>query len=1807
MKKILLSWFLLLTFFVSNAQVPKPTKINPAVCGTVLNTSTGDIGAGKTKPAASGYRFRFTRGTIVQTRDEVGGNVQISRLPDYAYNTKYTVDVSVLHEGVWGAYGVACEVTTSAPFTQLALNVCGTVLNEDGDIHADMAPYAAAYRFRIKNGDNEQFLESETVNAKLSDLSDYAGNTTYTIDVAVKVDDEWSDYGVACNVKTRAVPPKISADVCGKTLEDMNSIIYADHVDQATAYRFRLTQGGHEQILEIEEDSFRMVHLSSYAYNTTYSIDVAVKVDDMWSDYGPACSVSTPAPITKIAADLCGATLEYIYSDIRSDEPPLATAYRFRVTQDGHEQIIDREMANFRLTDLESYTYNTTYSIEVAVQVNDVWSEYGQACNVTTPAAVALISAESCGSTLGDINSEVYADHVAQATMYRFRIRQGGHEQTYDTEEEVFRFIHFSAYAYNTTYTVDVAVQVNDVWSDYGPTCEVTTPGPVSQLTAEFCGKTLERINSAILSDQPPLVSGYRFRIRQGGREQFYENLTPVFLLSHLEYYAYNTTYSVDVSVKVGDVWSDYGPSCEVTTPEAPEVTVSSVGVPANGTYTSGQNLDFTVNFSRTVLVNTAGGTPQIPLTVGDQAVYADYISGSGDASLVFRYTVQSGHLDIDGIQTSSAIQLNGATIEGRLDHMSATLTLNNVAALTDVKVGVIPVATATPASATICSGTATNVALTSVPTGASFVWTAATASGTVNGALASSGTSIIQTLTGNGIINYTVTPTLNGIIGSPVTVAVTVSQVKVTPSQTDVSCYGESNGSATVNVTGGRGAYTYAWSPSGGSAATASGLVAGTYTVTVKDANLCQTTQSFIITGPSAALSASISGNNVTAAGAGNGSATVVPSGGTAPYTYSWSPSGGIAATATGLSAGVYTVTVTDFNGCQTTKSVTVYEPSTLSGFAAINKTYGAAPFALTAPTSNSTGAVTYSSNNNSVATILGSQVTITGAGQATITATQAASGNYLQNTISLTLTIAKKALTVVNTSRNKVYGQVLTNTDFTGSISGLENNDVITVTRGSVGAGSNATVATYAIIGTLADPGSKLGNYTVSNAEGQLKVTPKALAVINDDRDKVYGQAFSNIDFTGHITGIENNDNITVTRSSTGSVATATVAAGPYPIVATLVDPSSKLGNYTVSNPNGQLRVIPKALTVTNTNRSKAYGQVLTNTDFSGTITGLVNNDNITVTRNSAGSVATATVAAGPYPIIGTLVDPSSKLGNYTISNPNGELMVTAKTLTVVNTSRSKVYGQLLSNTDFTGSISGVEPGDNITVTRSSTGASATATVAGSPYPIVATIVDPAGKLGNYVLSNTIGQLTVNRKGLLITAEDKERFAGAANPAFTASYSGFENNETAAVLTSPVAFNTDATVNSVPGNYDIIASGAVAANYNISYQKGKLTVKAGAPTDIVLAATSLYENRPAGTSAGTLSSSSLDPSATFTYSLVTGTGSTDNASFSIDGNTVKTTSVLDYEQKQSFSIRVKSTTQFGLSLEKAISINLQDVNEVPTLAAITDQSICYTSAQQTIALTGISGGPETAQTTTLGVSSSNDNLFESLSVIKAGANAGTLTYKLKAGAAGSATVMVVVQDNGGTANTGTDSFGRTFTVTANALPVATISSDLGTSISRGETIKLTATGGVSYVWSSASGVISGQNTAVLTVRPDKETTYTVTTTNASGCSSSQSITIMVKEEFAKIEGTNIMSPNGDGKNDYWVIKNIDLYPTATVKIFDRAGRVIYQKTGYDNSWDARLDGNPLAEGTYFYVIDFGRERRNQFGFITIIRESSR
>ncbi|OWW20686.1 DUF4347 domain-containing protein [Noviherbaspirillum denitrificans] len=105
---------------------------------------------------------------------------------------------------------------------------------------------------------------------------------------------------------------------------------------------------------------------------------------------------------------------------------------------------------------------------------------------------------------------------------------------------------------------------------------------------------------------------------------------------------------------------------------------VTSVMVPANGTYTSGQNLDFTVNFDENVTVDTTGGTPRVALALDTGGtVYASYLSGSGTSALTFRYTVAAGNADSNGI-TVGSLSLDGGTIKDAAGNNAAT-TLNSV------------------------------------------------------------------------------------------------------------------------------------------------------------------------------------------------------------------------------------------------------------------------------------------------------------------------------------------------------------------------------------------------------------------------------------------------------------------------------------------------------------------------------------------------------------------------------------------------------------------------------------------------------------------------------------------------------------------------------------------------------------------------------------------------------------------------------------------------------------------------------------------------------------------------------------------------------------------------------------------------------------------------------------------------------------------------------------------------------------------------------------------------------------------------
>ena len=148
-------------------------------------------------------------------------------------------------------------------------------------------------------------------------------------------------------------------------------------------------------------------------------------------------------------------------------------------------------------------------------------------------------------------------------------------------------------------------------------------------------------------------------------------------------------------------------------------------------------------------------------------------------------------------------------------------------------------------------------------------------------------------------------------------------------PTATGVLCNGGSTGTASANASGGASPYTYTWS-NAQTNATATGLSAGTYTLTVKDFNGCSTTASITATQP-IALSDSIATINSGCFGNNNGTATVGVINGTSPYTYLWS-NGQTNATATGLSAATYTVLVTDANGCSATATTTLTQPTQLN-----------------------------------------------------------------------------------------------------------------------------------------------------------------------------------------------------------------------------------------------------------------------------------------------------------------------------------------------------------------------------------------------------------------------------------------------------------------------------------------------------------------------------------------------------------------------------------------------------------------------------------------------------------------------------------------------------------------------------------------------------------------------------------------------------------------------------------------------------------------------------------------------------------
>ena len=201
-------------------------------------------------------------------------------------------------------------------------------------------------------------------------------------------------------------------------------------------------------------------------------------------------------------------------------------------------------------------------------------------------------------------------------------------------------------------------------------------------------------------------------------------------------------------------------------------------------------------------------------------------------------------------------------------------------------------------------------------------------------------------------------------------------------------SCMGASNGILTAMASGGTPGYSYVWS-TGATTSSIYNVGAGTYSVTITDYNGCTCSKTVTVVNPTNINCAITINKHVSCYGGSDGKLTASASGGTAPYSYMWS-NGEITAMNSNLSAGSYTVTVTDANGCTCIQSATITEPIELECWVTINQNidcYGANTGKLTVTAGGGTPGYSYQWSNGANTPMISNLL----AGTYTVTVTDA------------------------------------------------------------------------------------------------------------------------------------------------------------------------------------------------------------------------------------------------------------------------------------------------------------------------------------------------------------------------------------------------------------------------------------------------------------------------------------------------------------------------------------------------------------------------------------------------------------------------------------------------------------------------------------------------------------------------------------------------------------------------------------------------------------------------------------------------
>ena len=1026
---------------------------------------------------------------------------------------------------------------------------------------------------------------------------------------------------------------------------------------------------------------------------------------------------------------------------------------------------------------------------------------------------------------------------------------------------------------------------------------------------------------------------------------------------------------------------------------------------------------------------------------------------------------------------------------------------------------------------------------------------------------------------------------------------------ISITISSTTPTCFGDCDGTAIANASGGNPGYQYSWNTNPIEMnSLIGGLCAGTYIVTVTDNNNCTDTASVQVINPPV-LTTTSNQTPTTCNNICDGSITTTPVGGVFPYTYIWSNGDTTQTTSSTLCPGIYTVTIVDANNCTINDTITLVAPIILD--AAISPTSPDCGLCNGSITSTPTGSVgpfdfVWTNPTASVPLIQ------TDLAVATSTIIAQCAGTYnLQVTDQATGCVSNYIIIL-----NSTNGPILTMT--------ATNETCISACDGTATATPNGGTAPFTYSWSPTNPTDInqtatnlcVGLYTVTVTDSNLCIISDTISITTNSLNLsitsvVPETCFGDCDGSATVAVSGGIPNYTFNWTPTSQITAQATALCVGNYVVTVTDSAnckdSISTNITGPNILTVIASVNKPITCNGRCNGAAIANVVGGTQnytfawndplnqTTQIATGLCNGTYIVTVTDGNGCTAMDTIVISePLAILANATPITPNCGNcdgsitlaptggtspYTFlwTTPTAPPSPQPVTASIINLCAGAYTLVITDSTgceaNFNFPLSNVNaPIPNTTVKNISCNGicdgeiSSAATGGTAPYTY---FWSPTGTNNPVITGLCVGQYTLNVTdslgcvGVAIDSVTQPAILQANINASNITCNGICDGW---AISNTIGGTTPYTYNWTPGNLAQDSISNLCANtYIVTVTDSNnctVTDSIAIIEPTLITATS--------TKIDVTCTSNCDGSATSNPSNGTGP-----YTFQWNGNTALGQAAT--ETGLCFGLNtVVIIDRNGCSITDTINLGATDT----VLAdAGLDTSICLGTP---INLSGIPSGTFTSV-----------EWFELPSITSLGTTNSITTTPTSIGV-----ICYAFQV------TGACIFTDTVCITVDPLPIADAGLDV--SIFENENTTLNATGGTTYNWTPSIGL---SDTTIFNpiASPEETTTYFVTVTSVSGCIATDSVIVTVLPNIKFPDG---ISPNGDGKNDVWIIDFIEQFPENVVEIYNRWGELLFHADGYQQDWDGTYNGKELPIGTYYYIIDLHDESIKPFtGPLTILR----